>query len=58
MATLLIKCPKTGKSLSTGFVVSEDAFDPRSFSNNAVGCPHCRQTHTWSGKDAFFEKAN
>jgi transposase-like protein len=58
MATLLIKCPTSGKSVPTGF-----GMDPVSFAEptnqlfgNSFRCPACGKIHTWDKKDAFLEE--
>ena len=56
MPTILIKCPKTGLSLSTQMGVdSQKDFDSSTFAGNSVNCPHCGQVHVWSKKDAWVE---
>lgn len=52
MPAIYIKCPVTNRNIPTGFAA--DDLTSNVFSNNSVGCPHCRGTHTWSNKDAFF----
>jgi hypothetical protein len=56
MARVMIKCPSTGKPLSTGMDFGKQAFETSTLTNNTVGpCPHCGQMHTWSKKDAWLE---
>jgi hypothetical protein len=54
MPMLLIKCPVTGKMISTGFSMDKGSFENPTniMSNNSVRCPHCGQMHTWDKKDA------
>jgi endogenous inhibitor of DNA gyrase (YacG/DUF329 family) len=53
MPTLYIKCPTTGKPVSTGMSVPLN-FDKKGLSQNSVQCPHCHIMHTWDGPQAFF----
>jgi endogenous inhibitor of DNA gyrase (YacG/DUF329 family) len=55
MGQVVIKCPKTGKSVPTGMAMDKRAFEGSTLSNNAIGCPHCGQTHVWSKLDAWVE---
>jgi len=56
MGQVMIKCPTTGKSLSTGMAMDEQSFESAQLINNVVGaCPHCGQNHTWSKPDAWVE---
>lgn len=51
---LAINCPSTGKPLSTGIAVRDRDFNRDVFKANTIGpCPHCGDSHTWDGKDAF-----
>lgn len=53
MPDLMIKCPKTGKYLSTGMTMDQTAFANAYFEGNSVGtCPHCGESHVWGSKDA------
>lgn len=55
MGQVLIKCPKTGKPLPTGFAMDQVSFDSSTLTNNTVGpCPHCGENHTWSKSDAWL----
>jgi hypothetical protein len=57
MAPLVIRCPRTGKSLYTGIDMDARSFqDPTNqLTNMTVGpCPQCGQNHTWSKEDAYL----
>ena len=54
MAKVMIKCPVTGKPVFTGMDFPKN-MDMSGVRNNSVGCPHCGRSHTWDGKDAYFE---
>jgi hypothetical protein len=53
MTTIMIRCPVTGKEISTGIGMSDAAFATATLSNNSVKCPKCKQVHVWD-KDAFL----
>jgi len=55
VATVMIKCPKTGKEISTGIAMDTESFKSATLTNNSVTCPHCKQTHVWSKKDAYLK---
>ena len=55
MAILLIKCPHTGRPISTGIEV-----DPQSFANlpdvlSHTHCPECGLDHAWWTREAWLE---
>lgn len=49
-----IKCPKTGKTISTGMDMDQASLDSSNMSDNAIRCPECGDMHTWNKKDAFI----
>ena len=53
MGVVMIKCPKTGREISTGITADRVRFSatPVFFSNTY--CPICRTTHEWFAKDAW-----
>jgi hypothetical protein len=53
MPTLYIKCPSTGKPVSTGISVPLNS-DRKGLFQNTVQCPHCKKMHTWDGEEAYF----
>ena len=48
---LMIRCPSTGKLLSTGIAMDVATLKTASVTDNSVKCPHCGQLHTWSKND-------
>lgn len=52
---VMIRCPETGKPLSTGLSMDAGSFESSTLENDSVECPHCGKTHTWSKEDAFLE---
>ena len=55
MATVMIRCPETGKALPTDLVMTKSQFETSTLENNTVNCPHCGQNHTWSKDDVWLE---
>jgi endogenous inhibitor of DNA gyrase (YacG/DUF329 family) len=56
MAVIKIKCPTTGKELSTGMSMSKEVFErSRVILDTAGPCPHCGKMHVWEKKDAWVE---
>jgi hypothetical protein len=54
MHEVLIRCPITKKHLSTGIALKAEVFAQTDFKNQSVYCPHCRQLHPWTKRDAFL----
>jgi endogenous inhibitor of DNA gyrase (YacG/DUF329 family) len=55
MGTVMIKCPTTGKAISTGMGADKASFESSNFSQNGVKCPACGKTHVWDKKDAWVQ---
>ncbi len=55
MATVMIKCPTTGKDVSTGMSMDQQSFQTATLSNNSVRCSACGKDHVWNKKDAFLK---
>jgi hypothetical protein len=58
MSTVVIKCPKTSRLLSTGIEISSDEFDLLDDSPRPVHCPHCHGNHFWTKHSAILVPAN
>lgn len=56
MPEILIRCPVTGKQLSTGIALDVEAFARADLDGRSVWCPFCRQQHAWSKKDSFLRR--
>jgi len=54
MADVLIKCPQTGRFVSTGFF-SLSSPDKQPLNDNEVNCPECGKVHTWGKMDAYVK---
>ncbi len=57
-AMVMIKCPKTGEPVPTGYKTEPEYFNsPASTMASSIleQCPSCGETHTWSKSVAFQE---
>ena len=53
MSMLLIRCPKTGRQISTGREVESASFRSSPVFFSRTYCPLCRVTHEWFAQDAW-----
>ena len=53
MSMLMIRCPKTGRPISTGREVEIAAFRSTAVFFSRNYCPLCRVTHEWFAQDAW-----
>ena len=53
MAMMMIRCPKTGRAISTGRYVTSAAFRSSPVFFSRTYCPLCRVTHEWFATDAW-----
>ncbi len=54
MRTIMIKCPKTGRWISTGIDVHPDSYASIPDTVAKIRCSACGQNHLWSKKDALI----
>ena len=53
MGVVMIKCPKTGREISTGITTDRVRFNSTPVFFASTYCPMCRTTHEWFAKDAW-----
>ena len=53
MGMLMIRCPKTGRAISTDRYVELATFRTSAVFFSQTYCPLCRVTHEWFAKDAW-----
>jgi hypothetical protein len=54
---IVIKCPKTGTLVYTGFAMDPETFTALPVEDmDPIECPACHQMHRWTKKDALFER--
>jgi hypothetical protein len=56
MAVLLIKCPHTGRPISTGIEVDPESFAKLPDILSHVTCPECGLEHAWWTREAWLEE--
>ena len=54
MRTILIKCPETGRWVSTGIDIEPRAFARIPDVVATMRCPECGHEHAWSKADAMI----
>ena len=53
MGIVMIKCPRTGRDISTGIVADRASFNAAPVFFARVHCPMCHTEHEWFAKDAW-----
>ncbi len=53
MGVVMIRCPVTGHTISTGLQASEFSFNRSSVFFGRTFCPICRRDHQWFAKNAW-----
>lgn len=53
MGILMIKCPNTGRAISTGMATDRPSFDSTPVFFSRTYCPFCRVNHDWFAKEAW-----
>ncbi|MDQ6770551.1 MAG: hypothetical protein M3Z54_11260 [Gemmatimonadota bacterium] len=57
MNRIMIKCPKTGKMIYTGFAMDAETFAISPIEDqDPIQCPECHQLHRWKKRDAILER--
>ena len=51
---VMVKCPITGRELSTGVEMDSTAFERLPNATCQMRCPFCGQDHVWSTRDAWL----
>ena len=53
MGTLMIKCPRTGQTISTGMIADAPSFGSSPVFYSRTYCPLCRIDHDWFATEAW-----
>ena len=53
----MVKCPATGKEISTGIWCDGESFSRLPFIVSHASCPLCGQLHGWSKADAWLSES-
>jgi len=56
MGTIVIRCPKTAREISTGLKADWRAFGSVPVFFSRTYCPLCRTNHEWFAKDAWVRE--
>jgi hypothetical protein len=56
MREIMVKCPETGKEISTGIWCDGESFSRLPFIVSHTSCPLCGQLHGWSKADAWLSE--
>jgi hypothetical protein len=54
MGVLLLRCPHTGRDLTTGIQTDAESFSRLPQVLTQTGCPHCGSVHFWLPREAKF----
>ncbi len=58
MAKLMIRCPETGRAISTGIDTDRDKFKTMPVFFADTYCPICRTPHKWFAKNAWVYESD
>ena len=53
MGAVMVRCPETGRDISTGIVTDRKSFEATPVFFARVYCPICRTEHEWFAQDAW-----
>jgi hypothetical protein len=56
MGIVMIRCPATGREISTGIKVDRPQFEATPVFFAQTYCQFCRAEHQWFAKDAWVEE--
>jgi hypothetical protein len=56
MGIVMVKCPKTGRAISTGMQADRSNFQCAPVFFSRVFCPICNSQHEWFAKDAWVRE--
>ena len=56
MGTVMIRCPKTGRSISTEIEMEVSDFERLPCVEADLFCPHCGQNHSWTRRAAWLQE--
>jgi hypothetical protein len=57
MGIVMIRCPTTGREVSTGIEVDRPRFECSPVFFAQTFCPFCRAEHQWFAKDAWVKES-
>jgi len=54
MGVVMIKCPASGRAVSTGIEVDSETFRALPDLSSQMNCPACKAHHAWSKSEAWL----
>jgi hypothetical protein len=57
MGVLLVRCPRTGKTFSSGIQADQDTVQKLPQALTRSRCPHCASEHLWWTREAILADA-
>jgi hypothetical protein len=54
MGTVMIRCPRTGRAVSTEIDTELTVFERLPYVSSRLRCPACGETHVWTARDAWL----
>jgi hypothetical protein len=57
MAAVMIRCPKTGRGIPTGYEADPARFRAMPVFFGRSHCPFCRTEHEWFAKEAWVSES-
>jgi hypothetical protein len=58
MGNVMVRCPQTGRDISTGIVTDRKSFSSTPVFFAQVYCPLCRTQHEWFAQEAWVCEAD
>ena len=55
MGTVMIRCPRTGRAVSTEIDTELTVFERLPYVASRLRCPACGEVHVWTARDAWLE---
>lgn len=56
MGMVMVKCPQTGRAISTGIEIDHETFQRRTVFFARTHCPICCTEHAWFARDAWVNQ--
>lgn len=56
MGFVMIRCPATGRAISTGIAIDRRSFAATPVFYSQTFCPLCRAEHQWFAKEAWVQE--
>jgi hypothetical protein len=57
MGMVMVKCPQTGRAISTGIRSDRESFQRSPVFFNRTRCPICHTDHAWFAREAWVRES-